>query len=98
MENSNSIKYDKLIRDKIPEIIEATGNKAVVEVLDSDNLQKYLNIKLEEELKEYLEPVSLCINFQSGSYGLKCPNSYYNPPAKSHSKLTPNAFARPTTS
>lgn len=50
-----SIKFDKLIRDKIPEIIEANGSKAVIEVLDSENFQKYLNIKLAEELKEYQE-------------------------------------------
>ena len=55
MERNNLIKYDKLIRDKIPEIIEAKGSKAIVEVLDSDSFQKYLDIKLGEELKEYLE-------------------------------------------
>lgn len=54
MTKTNSTKYDKLIRDKIPEIIEAKGSKAVVEVLDRDSFQKYLNIKLGEELKEYL--------------------------------------------
>ena len=59
MENSNSIKYDKLIRDKIPEIIEAKGKKAVIEVLDDENYQKYLNIKLGEELNEYLEDGSI---------------------------------------
>lgn len=59
MGKSNSIKYDKLIRDKIPEIIEAKGSKVIVEVLDSDNFQKYLDIKLGEELKEYLEDGSV---------------------------------------
>lgn len=59
LRKSNSIKYDKLIRDKIPEIIEAKGSKAIVEVLDSDNFQKYLDIKLGEELKEYLEDGSV---------------------------------------
>ncbi len=55
MEKSNLIKYDKLVRDKIPEIIEEAGNKATVEILDGETYQKYLNIKLGEELKEYLE-------------------------------------------
>lgn len=55
MEKSEIIKYDKLIRDRIPEIIENAGNKAVVETLDKDSFQKYLNRKLEEEMKEYLE-------------------------------------------
>lgn len=59
MENSDSIKYDKLIRDKIPGIIEATGSKAVVEVLDDASYRKYLDIKLGEELKEYLEDGSV---------------------------------------
>jgi len=56
---SNSIKYDKLIRDKIPEIVEAKGSKAIVEVLDSDSFQKYLDIKLGEKLNEYLEDGSV---------------------------------------
>ena len=59
MDNSNSIKYDKLIRDKIPEVIEATGSKAVVEVLDDERYQKYLERKLGEELKAYLEAGSI---------------------------------------
>jgi len=56
---SNVIKYDKLIRDRIPEIIEVTGNKAIVETLDKDTFQKYLNIKLKEEMEEYLEEGSI---------------------------------------
>src|SRR5690554_4477438 len=48
------IKYDKLIRDRIPEIIEADGKRAVTEVLDDLAFKRYLDIKLEEELKEYL--------------------------------------------
>ena len=30
------IKYDKLIRDKIPEIIEQSGKKCIIEVMDND--------------------------------------------------------------
>ncbi len=52
-------KYNKLIRDKIPEIIENGGKKAVIEVLDNENFRKYLNIKLDEELKEYQEDESV---------------------------------------
>lgn len=59
MKNDNSIKYNKLIRDKIPEIVEANGSKAIVEVLDKDDYYKYLNIKLGEELNEYLEDGSI---------------------------------------
>lgn len=59
MINKHSVKYDKLIRDKIPEIIEAKGSKAIVEVLDDDRFQQYLNLKLIEELKEYQESGSV---------------------------------------
>ena len=48
------IKYDKLVRDKIPEIIEKSGKKAVFEVLGEKAYKKYLDEKLKEELQEYL--------------------------------------------
>lgn len=47
--------YDKAIRDKIPEIIEATGKRATVEVVDKQTFNRYLEDKLSEELAEYLE-------------------------------------------
>lgn len=59
LEKPKSKKYNKLIRDKIPGIIEAGGSKAVVEVLDNENFHKYLNIKLAEEFKEYQESGSI---------------------------------------
>lgn len=49
----NTIKYNKLIRDKIPEIIEATGKTCVTEKLSDDAYLKMLDAKLEEELAEY---------------------------------------------
>lgn len=55
----NAIKYDKLVRDKIPEIIEKGGKKAIVEVLDNQAYKKYLDIKLSEELQEYLSSDSV---------------------------------------
>lgn len=48
------IKYDKLVRDKIPKIIEQSGKKAVVKRLDDKNYLIKLNEKLGEEIKEYL--------------------------------------------
>lgn len=48
------IKYDKLVRDKIPKIIEQSGKKAVVKRLDDKNYLSKLNEKLGEEIKEYL--------------------------------------------
>ncbi len=47
--------YNKLIRDRIPEIIEKSGNKAVVERVGEEKYISLLNEKLSEELKEYLE-------------------------------------------
>ena len=50
-----TITYNKLVRDRIPEIIEKSGKKAVVEKLDDEDYKKFLNEKLSEELQEYLE-------------------------------------------
>lgn len=50
-----SCQYNKLIRDKIPEIIEKSGKKAAWETLDLKLYKQYLDKKLEEELQEYLE-------------------------------------------
>ncbi len=52
-------KYDKLIRDKIPEIISNDGKKAVTRVLSDKEYLAYLNKKLLEETNEYLESFSL---------------------------------------
>ena len=48
-----TIKYNKLVRDKIPEIIEKSGKKCVVEVMDKETYIQYLDRKLNEELAEY---------------------------------------------
>lgn len=46
--------YNKLVRDRIPEIITNKGQKPTVRVLDDDEYIKELNIKLQEEVNEYL--------------------------------------------
>lgn len=48
-------KYDKLIRDRIPEIIKESGKKCIVEKIDDQNIPKYLDKKLKEEVEEYFE-------------------------------------------
>jgi len=48
------IKYNKLVRDRIPEIIEKSGKKAIVEELGNQAYKKCLDEKLGEELREYL--------------------------------------------
>ena len=47
------IEHNKLVRDKIPKIIEASGKQAVVYKEQGDKLLTYLNNKLQEELNEY---------------------------------------------
>lgn len=46
--------YDKLIRDKIPEIIESEGKKYKIERMSDEEYKEYLNEKLLEETNEYL--------------------------------------------
>lgn len=53
------IKYNKLVRDRIPEIIEKCGKKAIVEELGNQEYKKCLDIKLGEELQEYLSEDSV---------------------------------------
>jgi predicted house-cleaning noncanonical NTP pyrophosphatase (MazG superfamily) len=47
--------YNKLVRDKIPNIIEEKGETPVVKVLDEINYKKELEKKLYEEYKEVIE-------------------------------------------
>lgn len=47
--------YNKLVRDKIPEIIKASGKQASFEKKSGTELLKLLNQKLDEELLEYKE-------------------------------------------
>ena len=49
------IKYDKLVRDKIPEIIEQSGKKAIIKQLDDKSYSIKLNEKLREEMQEYYD-------------------------------------------
>lgn len=53
--NMNIVKYNKLVRDKIPQIIENKGGKAVVEKLGDEEYKKLLDAKLQEELEEYIQ-------------------------------------------
>ncbi len=45
--------YNKLVRDRIPEIIEASGERCKTEILSDDAYLKMLDAKLDEELAEY---------------------------------------------
>ena len=45
--------YNKLVRDRIPEIIQASGKMCSTEILPDEDYLKYLDAKLDEELAEY---------------------------------------------
>ena len=47
------MKYNKLVRDRIPEIIEASGKSCVTEILSDEAYLRLLDAKLDEELAEY---------------------------------------------
>ena len=47
--------YNKLVRDGIPAIIEATNKKYIMNVLDTTQHEVEIKRKLVEELKEYQE-------------------------------------------
>jgi len=47
--------YNKLVRDRIPEIIEASGARCETRILTDEEYLKALDAKLDEELAEYHE-------------------------------------------
>lgn len=51
--------YHKLVRDRIPEIIESDGKVCVTETLSDVRYLEMLDAKLNEELAEYQESKSL---------------------------------------
>ena len=50
---SKKIVYNKLVRDNIPEIIEASGKTCETEILSDEEYLQMLDKKLDEELAEY---------------------------------------------
>ena len=47
--------YNKLVRDLIPQIIEAQGNRANTIVLEESDYMEALKVKYREETEEYFE-------------------------------------------
>ena len=45
--------YNKLVRDRIPEIIEASGNTCITEILSDEEYLKMIDTKFDEEIAEY---------------------------------------------
>ena len=53
------IKYDKLVRDLIPEIIQDSGKQAEIEIVDNEIAFEYLVKKLDEEVSEFKQDKNL---------------------------------------
>ena len=48
-----SIAYNKLVRDRIPEIIQSSGKSCTTEILSAEDYLRMVDAKLDEELAEY---------------------------------------------
>ena len=55
----STIKYHKLIRDMIPDIIQSSGKRCVCSTLSDEEYLAKLDEKLNEELAEYQESKSM---------------------------------------
>ena len=51
--------FNKLVRDRIPEIIRGNGEIPTVRILSDEEYKRELNIKLQEEVDEYLADESI---------------------------------------
>ena len=51
--------YNKLVRDRIPDIIEKDGKQCDIRILDRAEYLQMLDSKLDEEVKEYHEDQNL---------------------------------------
>ena len=52
-------KYNKLVRDLIPDVIKASGKECEIEVAQVQERSELLEAKLNEEVNEYLEDKNL---------------------------------------
>ena len=47
------MRYDKLVRDKIPELIRKSGETPITRILEDAEYREHLEKKLDEEVAEY---------------------------------------------
>jgi len=47
--------YNKLVRDRIPEVIANSNKQYETKIVEGNDLKELLNLKLQEEVSEYLE-------------------------------------------
>ena len=52
-------RYDKLVRDNMPDIIKKLGKMPITRTLNQEEYKHYLGLKLLEEVHEYLEDGSI---------------------------------------
>lgn len=50
---AKKITYNKLVRDRIPEIIESSGKRCAIRILEDEEYLRMIDAKLDEELAEY---------------------------------------------
>ncbi|MBR3928870.1 MAG: nucleoside triphosphate pyrophosphohydrolase [Clostridia bacterium] len=55
----NTVIHNKLVRDRIPDIVEKSGNTPVCRTLAEDEYLEMLDKKLSEELNEYFADKSM---------------------------------------
>ena len=49
------MEYDKLVRDRIPEVVEHSGKQCRYRIATQDEYEKYLKAKLLEEAQEFFD-------------------------------------------
>lgn len=49
------MKYNKLVRDNVPDVLNEKGVKYITHVADDEEYQEKLNAKLSEEVTEFIE-------------------------------------------